>query len=128
MTYALIINRNYAQREAIAAALGAEGISTWLAHSELHAIEAIQEEQPALVLWDWPAKDIAPEIFMAVLRQEGFTGPLVVCSSSLELDAVPYDVLLHKPYVLDFLVSTVEKLLLEASDTPGPDVYSVHGR
>jgi CheY-like chemotaxis protein len=125
MTYALIINRNYTERELIAAELGAEGISTWLAHSEQHAIDAIQEELPAVIIWDWPARDIPPEVFMAVLRQEAFSGPLVVCSSSLELDGVPYDVLIHKPYVMDFLVTTVERLLPEASDAPGPDVYSV---
>jgi hypothetical protein len=118
MSYALIINGNTAQREEITTRLSEADVLFRAAGSEHEAVLMLQEEMPVLIVWDWPAQDIPPEIFLAVLRQEGFCGTVLVCAPTLEADDIPFDLLLQKPYELDLLTSTVGRLLLEEARTP----------
>jgi hypothetical protein len=87
----------------------------------------LQEEMPLLIVWDWPAQDIPPEIFLAVLRQEGFCGTVLVCAPTLDVDDIPFDLLLQKPYELDLLTSTVGRLLVEETRTHGHRFCGVPG-
>ena len=113
MTYALLINKDRLQGEVIAAALEFDGIPSRVAGSELEAIGVLQGELPAIVVWDWPSRIVPAEIFVAMLRSEGFEGYFVVCARTLDLDGLPYDVLISKPFDLEFLVSTVRRLMFQ---------------
>lgn len=115
MNYVLIINGDPEQQEAIADSLSSRGIACRVADSEHQAILALQEDLPAVIVWDWPAQDIPPEIFLAVLRQEGFCGSILVCAASLEVEDIPFDLLLQKPFELELLSRTVGRLLIEVA-------------
>jgi len=112
MTCALIVNRDSVQREAIIDALEAEGINSLGARSDQHAVVLLAHASPALIVWDWPAGEMPPEVFLAIARQGGFHGPLVVCSDTFDLDGVPYDLLLRKPFEVGQLVSAIERLVV----------------
>jgi DNA-binding response OmpR family regulator len=127
VTYALLINQDRLQGEAIVAALTDAGIESRLAGSQLDAVPLLQEEQPAVLLWDWPAGDIPAEIFIALLRQEGFGGALVVCASSLDARGLPYDVLICKPFDMNHLTATVGRLICETEGTSCPDGLGATG-
>ena len=124
MAYVLVINRDPVQREAIATGLDSSGIRSRTADSETESIRLIEEEPPAVVLWEWPATLVPAEIFIALLRQEGFAGSLVICSEELDVQGVPYDALVCKPFELSKLVTTVRRLLPEECGTDGPDGLS----
>jgi DNA-binding response OmpR family regulator len=114
MNNVLIINADIEEQEAIVAGLQARGISSRHAASEYEAVIAMQEQLPEIIIWDWPVRDIAPEIFLAILRQEGFSGTILICSASVNVEGIPFDLLFRKPYELDHLTKTVGKLLAEA--------------
>ncbi|MGE3984325.1 MAG: hypothetical protein AB7G38_09155 [Dehalococcoidia bacterium] len=115
MKYVLIINGDPQQQEEIADALSNRGIACRVAGSEQEAVLSLQDELPALIVWDWPAQDIPAEIFLAVLRQEGFCGSILVCTASLEVEDIPFDLLLQKPFDLDLLSRTIGRMLIEVA-------------
>jgi hypothetical protein len=127
MNYVLVINGDKRQREAIAAGFDNAGIPFRAAGSEQEAVLSLQEELPALIVWDWPAQDIPPEIFLAVLRQEGFCGSVLVCAPDLDVDDIPFDLLLQKPYRMNLLASTVSNLLIEEIGRDRAKRYCVPG-
>jgi hypothetical protein len=127
MSYALIINGDSAQREEITTRLSEADVLFRAAESEHEAVLMLQEEMPLLIVWDWPVQDIPPEIFLAVLRQEGFCGTVLVCAPTLDVDDIPFDLLLQKPYEIDLLTSTVGRLLVEEARPHGYRFRGVPG-
>jgi DNA-binding NtrC family response regulator len=121
MTYVLLINKDRAARLRVAAALSSDRLAIEAAESPEAAICLMQQELPGAIVWDWPTFGISPEIFVAVLRQEGFSGPLIICAHSTDLNGIPYDILIRKPVALDSLVKTVLDQLAEDADSAGPN-------
>ena len=114
MSYVLIINNDAEVGEEIMDVLAEARVEGRLATSETEAVQHLQDESPELIVWDWPTVDIPGEIFVALLRQEGYKRPLVVCSSSFDLDGLPFDAVVWKPVQLEALARTVTRLIIQA--------------
>jgi DNA-binding NtrC family response regulator len=113
MNYVLLINGDETQRELVGARFDGAAIPYRMAASEHEAILALQEDMPAMIVWDWPTQDMPAEIFLALLRQEGFCGSVLLCAPTLQVDGVPFDYLLQKPLDTVLLTTTVSNVLLD---------------
>lgn len=116
MAYTLLINGDPEYLKMLTAALEAEGISFRVALNEEQAVRAMQDALPDVIVWDWPVNTIPPEIFLAVMRQEKFDGSLVICAPGQDADAMPYDVLIHKPVELGYVFQTIVRQLQEGNE------------
>jgi CheY-like chemotaxis protein len=110
----LIVDDDQAIRDLVADALQDEGYLVATAANGAEAIEAVEENRPALVLLDMRMPVLDGWGFAEVMRERGVELPIVVMTAAENAqhwcDEIGGEGCLPKPFDLDQLFSTVARL------------------
>ena len=91
--------------------LETEGFTLQVAGSRDEALIAIQDEAPDVVIMDYLMEGLSPSDFVRQLRDDGFVGPILLCTAFHEDVDLDVDGVLLKPFEPDELPKRLRELL-----------------
>ncbi len=93
--------------------LGLEGYTVSVSQTREEALVVAQETSPDLVITDYLMRGLDAVSFLAQLREQGFSGPILLCTAFHDDLDLETDGVLRKPFDPNDLTKKV-KALLEA--------------